>query len=155
MIQRPQTVTMAIAAILLTVSIFTPIWQKTTAAGVMTLGTISYQVVPAGGDATGGWTLIAAVLAFVSIALTFTSVFSFKNRRAQLKTNLINILVILAMIGANFFWFFRIQNAFEPESKGTFGIGFFLPLIALLMMNVSNHLIRRDEKLVQDSDRLR
>jgi uncharacterized membrane protein len=155
MIQRPQSITMALSAILLTASIFTPIWQKATEKGVLTIGSISYGIAEASGAHSGGWTLIAAILAFVSICLSFVSIFAYKSRMRQLKINLVNIVVILGVLGANYFFYFRLQGIFEPEVKGTFGLGFFLPLIALLMMNVSNHLIRRDEKLVRDADRLR
>jgi hypothetical protein len=155
MIQRPQSLTMALAAILLTVSIFTPIWQKTTETGVLTIGSINYSLTLAGENSAGGWTIAAAVFAFIGIALCFTAIFSYKNRSAQVKINLLNIIFLLGSFGSNLFWFYQLKNSFAPEINGTFGLGFYLAPLALLMLNISNHLIRRDENLVRDADRLR
>jgi hypothetical protein len=155
MLQRKQSITMLLAAILMTASMIFPIWQKTSPEGIISISAYAYKITK---DATligGGWTLGAAILAFFSVIVAFAAIFSYKNRMLQIKMNLVNVVLILGVLGFNFFWFYQLQNAISPEIKGTFGIGFFLPLLGLLMINVSNHLIRRDEKLVRDADRLR
>jgi hypothetical protein len=68
---------------------------------------------------------------------------------------LLNIIFLLGSFGSNLFWFYQLKNSFAPEINGTFGLGFYLAPLALLMLNISNHLIRRDENLVRDADRLR
>jgi len=42
-----------------------------------------------------------------------------------------------------------------PEDGADFGIGFFLPVVALVLNALANRFIQRDERLVRDADRLR
>jgi hypothetical protein len=45
--------------------------------------------------------------------------------------------------------------AFEPETQGKYGYGFYALVVSLLANMIANRLIRKDEMLVQSSNRMR
>jgi len=44
---------------------------------------------------------------------------------------------------------------FEPESQGHYGYGFYALVVSLLANMIANRLVRKDEMLVQSSNRMR
>jgi hypothetical protein len=55
------------------------------------------------------------------------------------------------------FWviFKEAMPNFEPEAQGQYGFGFYAMVVSLLANMIANRLVRKDEMLVQSSNRMR
>jgi hypothetical protein len=51
--------------------------------------------------------------------------------------------------------FKEAMPTFEPEIQGKYGYGFYALVVSLLANMIANRLIRKDEMLVQSSNRMR
>ncbi len=93
--------------------------------------------------------LLAIQIAFALIALY--SILSYKNRKRQILLGGAN-----SLLGSVFLLltFFVTKEISETESGG-YGLGFFLPLLAIFLNILANRFIKKDEKLVRSLDRIR
>ena len=92
-----------------------------------------------------GLALLASVLALVSI-------FQYGHRGRQMLFNLINSLVMVALLGLTVYTSLVQGNGlFSPEVQGTYGLGFYLLAVALLSNVAANRFIRMDERRVRDA----
>ncbi len=158
MIQRIQSVLLLVAAICMTVMIFVPLWSKQNVeTGELAELTALYLTYTKQSQAVSEQnTMYLAGLAFLSVALAFTSIFSYKNRMLQVKLNLGNTILMTLTLAASTFLLLQGEKLFAEPSQGSFGIGFFLIIIALICNFVANRFIWKDEKLVKNSfDRIR
>lgn len=158
MIQRIQTVFLSLSIVAMIVMLFAPLWTKenlqtgdlamlTPMALIHTNKTsvISQQS-----------TIYIAILAFVSMTFAFLSIFSYKSRTRQLMYNLFNILTLIAILGCFIYFSMKGEDFFKEPLRGSFGLGYFMPAVAVLMNSLANRFIRRDERLVRSSlDRIR
>ena len=86
--------------------------------------------------------------------LPFIAIFLFKNRRRQIALAYIAIISILG----HFFWLYKTTKEvigdfqLQPEN---YGIGIFLPSITILFLIFAIKGIRKDEKLIKSTERLR
>lgn len=86
------------------------------------------------------------------ILLIFGSIFLFRNRILQLRLTRISTGLIAGLAAGIGYYSFLA----EPElPTPSLGLGFFAPLIALVLVVLASSFIKKDEKLVRDSDRLR
>ena len=125
MIQRIQSVYLALAAILSIVVLFMPIYN----------------------DVRGLDELLVAVPAVIVALLSVFAIFQFKDRMKQLKICKLDLLVstfTAAVVLLNFF-----------ESGDDFQIGIVLHVLANVFIVLAMSGIKADEKLVRESDRLR
>lgn len=101
-------------------------------------------------------TFYISLFMFVGAAVALVSIFQYKNRLRQIQLGALNSLIIGGSV--IFTWFVYISKAellIDPTKQGQFDVGFYLPLVALLLNSFANRFIRRDEKLVRSADRLR
>lgn len=92
----------------------------------------------------------------VSILLALFSVLSFKNRKRQQLLNKINFVVLLVFLIVMFFDFNNIASDLPIEkTEINYGIGLFLPIVALICLLMANRAIKSDEKLIKSMDRIR
>jgi hypothetical protein len=70
----------------------------------------------------------------------------------QMKLGALNSLLLAGTILSAFIFSNNLSKDFQG---GQFGLGLWLPGIAVLCNLLANRFIRRDEKLVRDSNRLR
>ena len=158
MIQRIQTLFLMISIIAMVVMLFFPLWTKEN----LQTGDLA-QLTPMALIHTNktnvvsqNSTIYIAVLIFVSITFAFLSIFSYKNRTKQIMYNLFNILTLIGVIGCCIYFSNKGESFFTEPLRGKFGLGFFMPAIAVLMNSIANRFIRKDEKLVRSSlDRIR
>jgi len=158
MIQRIQSVLLLVAAICMTVMIFVPLWSKQNVeTGELAELTALYLTYTKQSQTVSEQnTMYVAGLAFLSVALAFTSIFSYKNRMLQVKLNLGNTILMTLTLAVSTFLLLQAEKLFPDPSQGSFGIGFFLIIIALICNFVANRFIWKDEKLVKNSfDRIR
>jgi glucan phosphoethanolaminetransferase (alkaline phosphatase superfamily) len=158
MIQRAQTIFLAIVAICMGVVSSTTIWSKgstTNTSEYVSLNALTIEKVNGQGmvNETAIYILVAAIIAGL---IALYSISQFKNRKLQMLLGAINSMVIAIAMAAIFYFIFKKgMNAFEPNLEGKYGIGFYAGGIALLANMIANRFIRRDENLVRSADRMR
>jgi hypothetical protein len=152
--QRIQTLFLVIVIISLIASIFLPIWGYQEGSGkIHQLYPLHYTVIENNVRTTQYYPYcITAVLTVAAATLAFISVRKFKDRVLQMKLGALNSLVLAgtilsAVLFAN--QFLKIHHA------GSYGLGLWIPGAAVICNLIANRFIRRDERLVRDSERLR
>jgi glucan phosphoethanolaminetransferase (alkaline phosphatase superfamily) len=158
MIQRPQSIFLLIVIIAETiVCTGLPIWAKTGLAGqhvelFLSQWTQSLNGKAVSSHANYGLFIVVVASALLSIGILL----SFKNRIRQMTLGLINSMLIAVAMGYIFYIIFNETiPLFEPTSNGQYEIGFYALVGALLANMIANRLIRKDEMLVQSSNRMR
>lgn len=138
--------------------LFLPLWSKLDPLSnqelVLTATKLTYAHADAGMSVPTP-TYIIAVLAVASAAVALFEIFQFRNRFLQLKLGILNFLLIVATIGASFYFSGVGEKMLNIKIPGTFEAGFYLPTLALMLNLLANRFIRRDEQLVRSIDRLR
>ena len=135
-----------------------PLWSKTDPLSGQTLVLTATQLTYAHADAgmsvpIGTWPI--AALAAASTAVALIEIFQYRTRFRQLMLGSLNMLLIVATIGASFYYSSRGEQLLNLKLAGTFEAGFYLPTLALLLNLLATRFIRRDERLVRSMDRLR
>lgn len=149
--QRIQTVFLAIAILVLLVSLVLPIWtieingEPNVLTAFYYLKGDTYQYNPYS---------LTAILAIASATLACIEIMRYKNRLTQMKMGALNSLFLVGTIGSALYFATQLIKALEGGG-GQYGLGMWLPGIAVVCNLLANRFIRKDEKLVRDSDRLR
>lgn len=158
MIQRIQSVYLAIAFLALMVLFFLPVasylsdflYSKfyITHLASLTPGTDPVMndniILPLG--------IFNGIIAFISLF----AIFLYRKRMLQSKLVKLGILLNIVMISLIFFVYSpMISRSTGTEANYADGWGLYLILIALLMLILANRAIIKDEKLVRSADRLR
>ncbi len=135
MIQRIQTVYMAVVVIINLILPFVPLW---------TVGGKPFYYMQS---------MPYSILLGLSTALAIISIFSFKKRQQQFVMNRLNMILNLILLGLFVYRTLNLSGgtALVPEK----GIGMFLPVISIVMLVLANKAIKKDEDLVKSVDRLR
>lgn len=159
MIQRPQTLLLALVIIAnsLVTSTGWPIWSKIGASGQKASLYFNEWTVSQGEQITATHHAIAiTILITLSTIITLITIFSFKNRMRQMMLGLVNSLLLAGAMAYSFWVIFKeAMPTFDPEVQGKYGYGFYAMVVALLANMIANRLIRKDEMLVQSSNRMR
>jgi len=158
MIQRPQSIFFAIVVLAQSlVGYGLPIWTKTGNSGQSVEMTNTHWSISQNGAIVHDHShLTLALLLIASTLLTILILFSFKNRVRQMTLGLVNSLLIAGSMAYTFWIIFKqAMPIFEPENQGAYGLGFYAMVVALLANMIANRLIRKDEMLVQSSNRMR
>lgn len=152
--QRIQTVFLVIVIASLIATIFLPIWVYQDSAGQ------THELYPLHYSIKQGETVktqyfpysLTAVLAIAAATIAFIEIGKFKRRVVQMKLGALNSLFIAGTMAAAVF---LSQPLIKNFQGGQYGLGLWLPAVAVVCNLLANRFIRRDEKLVRDSDRLR
>lgn len=156
MIQRIQSIFLAIIAIAMGVMAFTPIWDKTGQSESVTLDAMSLTHLKNGQVLSSENTMYILAAALVVAAVALVSLFSFKNRKRQMLLGLINSLAIGATLLILIYTIFKKgMLLYEPSYEGHYGIGFYAAGVAFFANWIANRFIRKDEMLVRSADRMR
>jgi hypothetical protein len=159
MIQRPQSLLLALVifANSLATSTGWPIWIKIGASGQKATLFFNEWTLSQGEQTTAIQPTIAiAILITLSTIITLVTIFSFKNRVRQMMLGLVNSLLLAGAMAYAFWVIFKEATpTFDPEIQGKYGYGFYAMVVALLANMIANRLIRKDEMLVQSSNRMR
>lgn len=92
-----------------------------------------------------------ASLSIAAFTIAIIEITKFKNRLTQIKLGALNSLIMAASMVVPFIFVRELENFYQ----GAFGIALFFPAIALLCNSIANRYIRKDERLVRESERLR
>ncbi len=160
MIQRIQSVFLAITIIGMVLVCTMPIWEKThpTTQQQVKLSALLMQFSSGAGVEGGSQLPTYAIIGFAILAaiLAAYSLFSYKNRKRQMLLGAIISMVIAITLGFIFYYIFtKGMAAFDPTVEGQYGLGFYAGGVALLANMIANRFIRRDENLVRSADRMR
>jgi hypothetical protein len=153
--QRIQTVFLVLSILSLLAAILFPIWTHTAVGQSHKLFALHYSITGQSGEMITTDYLpycTTAILAVASITLSIIEIGRYRNRMLQMKLGALNSLFLAGTILSGFLFANQLTNEFHG---GSFGLGLWLPGIAVLCNLLANFFIRRDEKLVRDSNRLR
>lgn len=98
---------------------------------------------------------VAGMAGLVAIIALF-AIFKFRNRLMQsalCAVNSILMTVILAVVVYK--TFYGAARLFDPAENGDYLYGFYALVVAMLANVAANRFIRRDEKVVKESNRMR
>jgi hypothetical protein len=158
MIQRIQTVYLAFAIVALALLFFFPMATFFSDLAYLKFYLTGIRNTAPGGEIPFGISYVIPLLIAVAViaVLAGMSISLFKNRLKQIQlTNIavmINILFILAVL---FVYVPLIERKTGIKPDFANGIGIYLPTVSLMFLVLANRAIKRDEKLVRASDRLR
>jgi p-aminobenzoyl-glutamate transporter AbgT len=134
-----------------------PLWHKVDGLThqELTLTALNFQAVGVPAPAGAAPVFVIAIGALLSAAVAVYEIFQFRNRFGQLKLGMVNLLLIVAVFGLQFYFSNLGEAALNPKLEGQFQPAFYLPTLALMLNLLANRFIRRDEQLVRSADRLR
>ena len=148
--QRIQTVFLGITIIALVISLIMPVWQGQGTEGIVTL-TPFYLLEK---EQYSYWPYsLTALLVVAGITLALIEIRRYENRVLQMKLGALNTLFLAGAMVCVAVYTLDLAKQFPTGSKN--GIGMYLIFAAVLCNWLAVRFIRRDERLVRDSDRLR
>ena len=100
-------------------------------------------------------TYFVAGLAIVSALIAIFSIFQYTNRLRQIQLGALNAMVVMITMFLCLYYILKSESVVSPQLQGTYLIGFYFPVVALLCNLMANRFIRRDEQLVRSADRIR
>ena len=156
--QRIQTVFLALVVLSLAAAIFLPIWGMNEGDTQHILFALYYGTRSLA-ESTGDMTVqsyvpycITAILLTASLTIAIIEITKFKNRILQIKLGTLNALLLAGGLGSAVYF---ATELVKTHDGGQYGFGLWLPGIAVIFNWLAMRFIRRDEKLVRDSERLR
>ncbi|MBC3784410.1 DUF4293 domain-containing protein [Spirosoma utsteinense] len=169
MIQRVQTIFLFLIVVAMGVALSNPLWEKTGAnlSGLAQLTALEYsqqQAIPqqAGVPPTTSPTTVITSVWYLGLLLALVglsslyAIFQYRNRLTQTALCAVNALMLTAIMGIILYRTLYAGKAYgNVDDQGNFLIGFYAIIAALVCNALANRFIRRDEKLVRGSERLR
>lgn len=162
MIQRIQTLFLVVAAAAMICMLFFPMWQKVnedkTEIAIMDVYSLSYNQLDESGEMVqigSKDTFYIAGLAVISALIALFSVFQFNNRLRQIQLGALNSFIVMITMFLSLYFILKSEAVLAPQLQGTYLIGFYFPVVALMCNLMANRFIRRDEQLVRSADRIR
>lgn len=98
---------------------------------------------------------ILMVMVGIAGGLALLNLVLFKNRALQLRLGYLLIILGVLIPMVSIWLFVQERSGMSASSVVNDGIGIYLPIVGLIMAVLANIFIRKDEKLVRSSDRLR
>ena len=148
--QRIQTVFLGITIVTLIISLILPVWQgqaeDTTV--VLTPFYLSQK-----GQYTYWPYSLTAMLVVAGITLALIEIRRYDNRILQIKMGTLNSLILMGVMISAVWQANTMINA--HPANWDYGLGLYIPFVGVTCNWLAVRFIRRDEKLVRDSDRIR
>ncbi len=157
MIQRIQTVFLFLIAVAMGIALSNPLWEK---AGVQSseyarLTALEYSQQQGGTNFITPVWYLGLLLALVALSSLY-AIFQYRNRLTQTALCAVNALMLTAIMGIVLYRTLYAGQAYgNAADQGNFLPGFYAIIAALVFNALANRFIRRDEKLVRGSDRIR
>ena len=156
MIQRIQSLFLLVVSLSMGAFIALPVWNKTDGIQTISLDAfvIRHQLNAVQSEIQPVYYYL--VLAVLVGAIALFSIFKYRNRLLQSALCAVNsILMTVLMALVVYQTIFNYGKIFEPEAKGDYEYGFYALVVGMLANVFANRFIRRDEKLVKESNRFR
>lgn len=157
MIQRVQTLFLFLIAVAMGVALSNPLWEKvgTSPTEMAHLTALQYTYQQGITTVVNSIWYLGLLMALVGLVALY-AVFQYRNRLTQSALCAVNALMLTAIMGIILYQTLYAGKAYgSPADQGSFLIGFYAVIAALVFNALANRFIRRDEKLVRGSDRLR
>jgi hypothetical protein len=154
MLQRIQSVFLALTVISMVVAIFFPIWQAIDDGVKYKLFPLHFSITNEEGMQTTYFPYsITAILMVAAATIAAMEIRRYDNRILQIKMGTLNSLILMGvMISCVLF----ANGLTEEHPMGwTYGPALYLSFAGVTFNWLAIRFIRRDEKLVKDSDRIR
>ena len=149
MIQRIQSIYLALVFILIAIMSFLPVVVFHTADAVFYMNIFRFEGVD-------NVSFIAELPNIWPLAiLSGFSIFKYKNRKLQMTINMVAMLMNFGLLGFTFYFSDVVSQIKEVAIEPTFDVAAFFPIATVLLLILANRNIRKDEKLVRESERLR
>ena len=143
MIQRIQTIWLLLASACLFASLKISFY-----AGNMVPAGELHTAIKTFTELNGMYNIITNVLTISIAVLSFVAIFLYANRKIQIRTILIAMLLEILLM-------FEYETCIKKFAEGTYTIGSFLQLLVMILFILALRGIRKDQKIVAESDRLR
>lgn len=152
MIQRIQTLYLLLAGILPAFTFFFPVALLVKGDAWLSMTSIGYDMANVS-EMAGSHPWALAVMAALSVVMAFVALFSFKNRKKQLRW-------VHGALTSNMVWYLTlIAYAFSAAGSTGLTLSFalccLLPMLAMVALWMARRAIRHDEALVRAADRIR
>ena len=157
MLQRIQTVFLALVVAFVLSFLAFPIWTKANATTSEAVSLNAFNITSKSGNLTQITPVFyLAVMAVFAALIGFFAIFQYKKRMTQVLIVALNSLLIGALLATSVYLVYsKTSQVFQPEVKGEFGFGLYFLFGALVANWLANMFIRRDERMVKDADRMR
>ncbi len=156
MIQRVQSIYLILIFVLVGVMSFLPLVIFQTSDHIFYMNLFYFEGVEHlsfAVDLPNIWPI--AALAIVLALLSVYSLFRFQNRKQQMLLNMINMLVNFGLLISIFLYADSVASFADVKGEVIYDVAAYFPIVTVLLLILANRNIRKDEKLVKESDRLR
>jgi len=156
MIQRIQTIFLALVAVISVVSSFLPIMELSGTEGDFIMN--HYKTIAATDASILVKNMGVGVLQGLVLIVAIVMIVLFKNRSLQIKLGKLNILLIALEIAAIVVYSDLAKAAIgsSPEDVVvSFKLGAVVPVLSLILTYLAIRFIKKDDALVRSADRLR
>lgn len=147
MLQRLQSLYLLVAIVPYVLLFFFPIAEYSTQDAVNTFSLM--EITNGNSNSTMPLIIVVCLLALSCLV----TIFLFKKRPLQIKITAITLLVHMGFIAAVFYSADFIAN--KLGTVATYQAGMYIALIPILFIVLAHRAIRKDEKMVNNTDRLR
>jgi hypothetical protein len=156
--QRIQTLFLGLVIVSMVVGIFFPIWkgmEGDVTHRLYPLHYSTYQQTDTGVVSVPNYFpySITAILMLAAATLAFMELRRFDDRIVQIKMGTLNSLVLMGVMISAVVLANQMTDKFPTQWE--YGPGLYIPFVGVTCNWLAVRFIRRDEKLVRDSDRIR
>jgi hypothetical protein len=151
--QRIQTLFLVLVVLSMVVSFFLPLWKITNGTTEMQLYPLHFSTIENGVKTTQYFPFsIMAILMVAAATIAVMEIIRFDNRMTQVKLGTLNSLILALVLGSAVYFYNQVTSQY---GYGKFGLSIWIPFVGVACNWLAIRFIRRDEKLVRDSDRIR
>lgn len=154
MIQRVQSIYLFLVLVVAAVLIFFPITTFHAGETMFQMNIMGFTNTHNLGFELPNVMIIGILTALLGVLSLFT-IFQFKNRKLQMKLNMVCMLVNFGLLGAIFILSDRVAALGGVDDIFSYNIVAYFPIASVLLLILANRNIRADEKLLMKSERLR
>ena len=157
MIQRIQSVFLFLISGSMGVALTNPIWQKTglNPGDEAELTPLQYSYEQGVTTFTTPLWYLGGLLTLVAVMAIF-AIFQYRKRLLQMGLCAANAILLTAAMGVVLYQvLIRGKEYGNATDQGSFMTGFWAIVVALVLNALANRFIRRDEKIVRESNRIR
>lgn len=158
--QRFQTIFLALVVILMVAGLFFPIWRYSDDSGTRyELYPIHYSIITPADDGDGEKSVayfpysLTAVLMVAAATVAVQTIRRYDNRLTQMKLTALNTFLLMGVMGAAVYFSFKLNDEFKYIGRSRLSLWIIFGAVACNW--IAMRFIRRDEKIVRDSERLR
>ncbi|WP_339757885.1 DUF4293 domain-containing protein [Algoriphagus aquimarinus] len=158
MIQRLQSIFLFLVAVAMGLTLGLDLWVQQVADSdeIWKMNALFMNQIDASGEvlqSSSNW-YIAALASFVGL-MAIISIFQYRNLGRQMMLNMVNSLFMVGLVAIVFLITSGVNSEISAADNGTYEIGFWAILVAMVCNMLANRFIRKDVALLKSVDRIR